>query len=336
MKVLILGANGFIGSHLCEAILDQRDWTVTAHDLVGGNLGNCLGRERFSLRLGDAFSDLDWIEEQVASCDVVLPLVGVAKPSFYLSRPLWTFELDFELNLKIVRFCVARKKRVIFPSTSEVYGMSSDRILYEESSPLTVGPIGKMRWIYSCAKQMMDRVIVAYGQEEGLRYTLFRPFNWIGPRLDSFDDARERRARSVTQFVYDIVQGRPVTLVNGGGQRRSFTWIGDGIEALMAIIGDEKGSDGKIFNIGNPANNRSISELVDHLVRILETFPETAQQARSAEIVVQSAESYYGNGYDDMQDRVPSIENIERCLGWRPRTTLDEALRRTVEGLIRP
>ncbi|MBL3592695.1 MAG: bifunctional UDP-4-keto-pentose/UDP-xylose synthase [Synergistaceae bacterium] len=336
MKLLILGANGFIGSHLCEAVLEKTDWTVVAHDLAGGNLKTCLGRDRFFLRQGDAFDDLAWIEEQVAACDVVLPLVGVAKPSYYLSRPLWTFELDFELNLKIVRFCVAQGKRVIFPSTSEVYGMSADRILYEDSSPLTVGPIGKMRWIYSCAKQMMDRVIAAYGQEEGLRYTLFRPFNWIGPRLDSFDDARERRARSVTQFVFDILEGRPVTLVNGGGQRRSFTWIGDGIEALLAIVADEEGADGQIFNIGNPANNRSISELVDHLVAILETFPETAERARQAQIVVQSAETYYGNGYDDMQDRVPSIEKIERRLGWQPKTTLDEALRRTVEALIRP
>lgn len=336
MKLLILGANGFIGSHLCEAVLEGTDWTVTAHDLADGNLRSCLGRERFSLRLGDAFHDLAWIEEQVAGCDVVLPLVGVAKPSYYLSRPLWTFELDFELNLKIVRFCVAHKRRVIFPSTSEVYGMSPDRVLREDSSPLMVGPIGKMRWIYSCAKQMMDRVIAAYGQEEGLRYTLFRPFNWIGPRLDSFDDARERRARSVTQFVYDILEGRPVTLVNGGSQRRSFTWIGDGIEALMAIIENEAETDGRIFNIGNPANNRSISELVDLLVKILSEIPETADRARHAEIIVQSAESYYGNGYDDMQDRIPSIENIGRCLGWHPRTPLEEALRRTVEALIRP
>ncbi len=330
MNVLILGANGFIGSHLIEGIMEKTDWNVVAFDLAGGNLEKHNNSGRFSFTKGDIFTDDDWMREAIAKSDAVLPLAGIAKPAYYLSKPLWTFELDFEQNLKIVRMCAEAGKRVIFPSTSEVYGMSSDTVLREDESPLVVGPICKMRWIYSCGKQMMDRVIAAYGQEKGLRYTLFRPFNWIGPRLDTFKDAEERTARSITQMVYDILSGRSVTLVNGGGQQRSFTCISDGIDALLAIIGNEEAAGGRIFNIGNPANNVSIKELAYLVIDVMKTVPSFREAAEKASVAIMPAEEYYGNGYDDMQNRVPSIEAIGQALGWSPKVGLREAVERTI------
>jgi len=118
VKILILGANGFIGSHLCEHLLDRTDWEITAVDIKDFNLGKCLGRERFSLRKGDFYTDDEWIEGEVMKSDAVLPLVGIAKPAFYITNPVMTFHLDFEANLKIVRMCVKHGRRVIFPSTS--------------------------------------------------------------------------------------------------------------------------------------------------------------------------------------------------------------------------
>lgn len=336
MKILILGANGFIGSHLVQGILDETDWSVNAFDLSGSNLEGHAGEQRFSFTRGDIFTDDDWLRRAVADSDVVLPLAGIAKPSYYLSKPLWTFELDFEQNLKIVRMCVEADKRVIFPSTSEVYGMSTDTELKEDESPLIVGPIGKMRWIYSCGKQMMDRVVTAYGQERGLRYTLFRPFNWIGPRLDTFKDAEERTARSITQMAHDVLTGRGITLVNGGEQQRSFTYISDGIAALLAILRDERASDGRIFNIGNPANNASIKELAGIIIEVMKEIPAFREAAEGATVTVMPAEKYYGNGYDDMQNRVPSIEAIGRALGWRPLVPLREAVARTVASYPQP
>ncbi len=123
-------------------------------------------------------------------------------------------------------------------------------------------PIGKPRWIYSCAKQLMDRVIHAYGMEQGLDYTLFRPFNWIGAGLDSINTAKEGSSRVITQFLGHIVRGEPIKLVDGGTQKRAFTYIDDGIDALMKIIANPDGiATGKIYNIGNPANNFSVREL---------------------------------------------------------------------------
>jgi len=335
VKILILGANGFIGSHLCEHLLDRTDWEITAFDINDFNLGKCMGKERFSFRKGDFYTDDRWIEGALNECDAVLPLVGIAKPAFYITNPVMTFHLDFEANLKIVRMCVKHGKRVIFPSTSEVYGMSTDTELKEDESPIILGPVCKSRWIYSCSKQMMDRVIAAYGQEEELRYTLFRPFNWIGPRLDTFEDAKEHKARSITQILYDILHERDVSLVGGGRQRRSFTWIGDGIEGLEAIIRNENGcADGEIFNIGNPRSNASIKELALVMIRVLKSHPKYGPLAEKARLLEIDSRDYYGKGYEDVLDRVPSVAKANRLLGWEPKTPLDEAVSRTIEATL--
>ena len=335
MKVLILGADGFIGSHLVEKILKETDWKVTGFDLIKKNLKK-VKHPNFTFKKGDIFKSDRWIEKQVIDCDVVLPLVGVAKPMYYIKKPVWTFELDFEQNLKVVKMCVKHKKRVIFPSTSEVYGMSPDKILKEDESPLMLGPINKMRWIYSCSKQMMDRVITAYAQEYGLRYTLFRPFNWVGTRLDTFEDAKVRAARSITQMFYDVVKGQPIILVNGGDQRRSFTYIGDALEALMLIIGEDSDrTNGQIFNIGNPDNNHSIKELAAAIVDVMKEFKEYKSFADNAKIIPQSAAEYYGKTYEDAADRRPSVEKIGNILGWKPHTTLREMIKLTLVDYLK-
>jgi nucleoside-diphosphate-sugar epimerase len=332
LRVLVLGANGFIGSHLIEKILMTTDWSVVAFDLNDENMKGLEKGGRFLFRKGDIFRDDLWLEEQVVASDVVLPFAGIAKPAYYLSHPLWTFELDFEQNLKIVRMCAKHSKRVIFPSTSEVYGLTSDEVLDEDKSPLIVGPINKMRWIYSCGKQMIDRLITSYGQEVGLRYTIFRPFNWVGPRLDTREDARRRTARSITQIVWDVLEKGEVTLVAGGEQRRSFTWVGDGTDALMALLRNEGGrADGQIFNVGNPDNNASIRELAQIVVDVMKSIPEYAPQAEKARFVSVPAEEYYLNGYDDMRNRVPSIEKMRRLMNWTPKVGLRDSVRMTLE-----
>ncbi len=332
MKILITGVNGFIGTHLMEAISTDSEWEVQGFDIRSDNLAPFANLPNFKFTTGDIFKDEKWLEEQVESSDIVLPLAGIAKPAYYLEKPIWTFELDFEQNLKMVRLCSKYKKRIIFPSTSEVYGMSGDSCLKEDESPLITGPINKMRWIYSCSKQMMDRLIFAYGQEEGLSFTLFRPFNWVGPRLDTFKDAAENKARSVTQMIYNVLNSGKISLVNGGEQRRSFTWVGDGIEGLTAII-ENKGNkaEGQIFNIGNPNNNYSIKELAEMLIDEMKNFPVYREKAEKAQLEIVSADDYYGKTYDDMQNRLPSVEKIEMLLGWKPNTGMRELLNRTIK-----
>src|SRR5258705_1096495 len=224
-KVLILGVNGFIGHHLSARILKDTDWSVFGMDMNSDRIEPLLADKRMKFFEGDITINKEWIEYHVKKCDVVLPLVAIATPATYVQDPLRVFELDFEANLDIVRKCVRYKKRVVFPSTSEVYGMSTDAEFDEDASNLVLGPIHKQRWIYSCSKQLLDRVIYAYGVQAGLKFTLFRPFNWIGPKLDNILEPKEGSSRVLTQFIGNILRGKDIQLVDGGEQRRSFTYI---------------------------------------------------------------------------------------------------------------
>ena len=327
-KVLILGINGFIGHHLTQRILETTDWEVEGLDRADHRLEACLGHPRLRFRRGDIRVDVRWVEERVSECDVVLPLVAIATPATYVREPLRVFELDFEANLPIVRAAVRHGKRLVFPSTSEVYGMCGDDAFDPETSNLVYGPISKPRWIYACSKQLMDRVIAAYGMEQGLDYTLFRPFNWIGPGLDQVFEAKEGSSRVVTQFLGRIVRGEPIELVDGGAQRRAFADISDGISALMAIIANPAGvASGRIYNIGNPDSHCSIRTLAETMLALAQEYSEYAAAARRTCIVETSAAAFYGPGYQDVQDRRPDITAARRDLGWEPRVTLEQSLR---------
>jgi len=335
MDVLILGVNGFIGSHLTETILERTDWRVYGMDLDSERVATYLANDRFKFLEGDVSINHEWIEYHVKKCDVVLPLVAIATPATYVKNPMAVFELDFESNLKVIRQCVQYKTRVIFPSTSEVYGMCEDKEFDEEESRLVLGPIGKSRWIYSCAKQLLDRVIAALGRDHGLDYTLFRPFNWIGPRLDSIHTAKEGSSRVVTQFLGHLLREEPITLVDGGRQRRSFTYIDDGIAALMTILENKDGcANGRIFNIGNPANDRSIKELAEAMIKILGEFPGYAAKAKNAKIIEQSADKYYGKEYQDITRRVPSIKRAREILHWEPKYDFEDSIRKTIAHYV--
>jgi UDP-4-amino-4-deoxy-L-arabinose formyltransferase/UDP-glucuronic acid dehydrogenase (UDP-4-keto-hexauronic acid decarboxylating) len=336
MKVLILGVNGFIGSHLSERIMKETDWNVYGMDLGDNKLKTVINNSRFHFIEGDIAVNKEWIEYHIKKCDVVLPLVAIATPKTYVERPLTVFELDFEENLRIIRQCVKYGKRVIFPSTSEVYGMSTDEAFDEYNSKLILGPIPMQRWIYSCSKQLLDRVIWAYGQHNNLDFTLIRPFNWIGPRLDSLETAKEGSSRVVTQFIASLVFKSPIALVDGGMQSRSFTYIDDGIAALMKILKNEDGkASGQIFNIGNPANNISIKDLAYKLLEMFKKHPNHKKDKSFSKIIVKPSGEFYGQGYQDIQTRVPSIKNAKKRLGWEPKVSLDEALQKTLDSFLK-
>ncbi|HUT51851.1 MAG TPA: bifunctional UDP-4-keto-pentose/UDP-xylose synthase [bacterium] len=335
MKVLVLGINGFIGHHLTRAILEKSDWDVFGMDLGDDRLDFTRGNPRFHFVEGDVGISREWIEYHIKKCDVVLPLVAIATPKLYVEDPVRVFELDFEENLKVVRQCLKYGKRIIFPSTSEVYGMCADPEFLEEESPLVYGPIKKERWIYACAKQLLDRVIWAYGHHDKLSFTLFRPFNWIGPRLDSIEAAKEGSSRVVTQFIADLYFQRPIALVDGGSQRRCFTYVDDGIDALMRIIADQdRNCQGRIFNVGNPANDCSVKELAMMLKELFMAHPDHRHDKVYSELRDVPSESFYGKGYQDITTRKPSIEKARKLLGWEPKVALQDALQRTLNAFL--
>jgi len=335
-RVLILGVNGFIGNHLTERLLQDDNFEVYGLDISSDAISRFLDQPRFHFVEGDISIHSEWIEYHIKKCDVVLPLVAIATPIEYTRNPLRVFELDFEENLKIIRDCVKYKKRIIFPSTSEVYGMCTDQHFDEDHSNLVVGPINKQRWIYSVSKQLLDRVIWAYGEKEGLRFTLFRPFNWMGPRLDNLNAARIGSSRAITQLILNLVEGSPIKLIDGGAQKRCFTDIRDGIEALFRIIENKhQNCDGQIVNIGNPDNEASIKELAEHLLASFERHPLRDRFPPFAGFREVESSSYYGKGYQDVEHRKPSIKNARRLLDWTPTVEMDTTIDNTLDFFLR-
>ncbi|MBQ9776706.1 MAG: bifunctional UDP-4-amino-4-deoxy-L-arabinose formyltransferase/UDP-glucuronic acid oxidase ArnA [Lentisphaeria bacterium] len=334
-SVLILGVNGFIGSHLSDRLLASGKYEVYGLDLRTNYIDHLLDHPDFHFREGDIAIHREWIEYHVRKCDVVLPLVAIATPIEYTRNPLRVFELDFEENLRVVRYCVKYNKRIVFPSTSEVYGMCTDENFDEDNSKLITGPIRMQRWIYSCSKQMMDRVIWAYGAKGLLNFTLFRPFNWIGPRLDSLSGARIGSSRAITQLILNLVQGAPIQLIDGGEQKRCFVDISEGIEALYRIIDDPKGvCNGKIINIGNPDNEASIKAMAETLVEKFDKHPLRSKFPPFAGYLVVESGAFYGKGYQDVQHRKPSIKNAKKYLDWEPAITLDQSIESTLDFFL--
>nr|SAY42908.1 Bifunctional polymyxin resistance protein ArnA [Serratia marcescens] len=335
-RVLILGVNGFIGNHLTERLLRDDRYDIYGLDIGSDAISRFLDNPRFHFVEGDISIHSEWIEYHIKKCDVVLPLVAIATPIEYTRNPLRVFELDFEENLKIVRDCVKYNKRIIFPSTSEVYGMCDDKEFDEDHSRLIVGPINKQRWIYSVSKQLLDRVIWAYGAKEGLKFTLFRPFNWMGPRLDNLDAARIGSSRAITQLILNLVEGSPIKLMDGGAQKRCFTDINDGIEALFRIIENRDGlCDGQIVNIGNPTNEASIRELAEMLLESFNHHPLRDRFPPFAGFKDVESSSYYGKGYQDVEHRTPSIKNAHRLLGWQPTIEMKQTVAETLDYFLR-
>lgn len=334
-RILILGVNGFIGNALTERLLQSGSYEIHGLDLNCDAISRFVDHPDFFFHEGDIGIHREWIEYHVKKCDVILPLVAIATPAEYTRNPLRVFELDFEENLRIVRYCAKYDKRVIFPSTSEVYGMCNEANFDEDKSKLVLGPINRQRWIYSCSKQLLDRVIWAYGQKEGLRFTLFRPFNWIGPRLDSLDAARIGSSRAITQLILNLVDGTPIQLIDGGEQKRCFTDVEDGIECLFRIIENANGvCDGKIINIGNPHNEASIRELAEMLLQEFNAHPLRDVFPPFAGMQAIESRRYYGDGYEDVQHRKPSIANAKKYLDWVPKIAVGKSVKKTLDFFL--
>lgn len=332
-KVLVFGANGFIGQHLVRGILKTKNWQVIANDLKNTQLRDLRDNPRFEFYAGSVFNTR-LMKKLVAKVDVVVPLAGIATPKTYINDPIKVFELDFEANLAIVRLCVDLKKRVIWPSTSEVYGMNTDKEFHPETSNLVMGPINKMRWIYAAGKQLVDRVVWAYGRDKGLEFTIFRPFNWIGYGQDDIHKT-DGSPRLITQFLGRILRGESLDLVDGGANRRSFSYISDCIDALIKIIENKNGiASGKIYNIGNPKNNHSIKEIAELVLELAPQYPYFRDRVKDVKMVNISSGKHYGEGYQDMINRTPYIQSTKRDLGWNPKVNLRQALKKTFAAYV--
>ncbi|MBN1761406.1 MAG: NAD-dependent epimerase/dehydratase family protein, partial [Chitinispirillaceae bacterium] len=248
----------------------------------------------------------------------------------------------------LVKVCCDLNCRLIHFSTSEVYGKTlvgtvgralpaddpAYYLLSETESPLLLGPVHLQRWCYASAKQLLERTLYAYGFEKGLDFTIIRPFNFIGPKMDFMPGVDgEGVPRVIACFMDALLHGKPLQLVDGGTNRRCFTAISDAVDAVVRVLEQPDAARRRIFNIGNPGNEISIADLAETMRKLYAECREI-DLSRVAPVVTVSAEKFYGEGYEDSDRRVPDISAATTQLGWCPLVSLDEALRRTIRGFI--
>lgn len=348
MKILSLGAGGFIGSHLTHRLL-QEGHAVTAVDLEIDKVTEYLDHPNLVFFQEDIRRPGWDLDRLVRDADLVIDLIAYANPGLYLRIPLEVFQLNFVENLKIAEACVRHGKRLIQFSTCEVYGRSAATLknarvadpedpihatYSEDRSELILGPVSKHRWIYSCAKQLLERVLHAYGIEQGFNYTIIRPFNFIGPKIDFLLHEKEGIPRVFSFFMDALLNGTRMQLVNGGTARRCYTYIDDAVECTYRIVENPNGvCDRQIMNIGSPNNEVSIREMAEMMRNIYaEKFRDPA--VRLPEIVSVSGEEFYGEGYDDSDRRIPDITKVRTLLGWEPVWRIRDVLETTMQYYV--
>jgi nucleoside-diphosphate-sugar epimerase len=345
MKILLLGAGGFIGANLTERLLSDGRHTVTALDIEREKLDDTVTSSEINYVEFDIRGDERKLEELTIEHDLIVDLVALANPSLYVSNPLDVFKLNFIENLKIADFCVKHKKRIVQFSTCEVYGITAARAFgkdskdfpqpfTEDETPLIMGPVKNHRWIYASAKQLLERVLHAYGIEEGLNYSIIRPFNFIGPRIDFLPSERSGNPRVFSHFMNALLYGTPMKLVDGGINYRAYTYIDDAVDCIVRIIENPGGvCDREIFNIGTPENEVTIKQLAEHM---REMFDKHFRQPGDPlpEIVSVTSEDFYGKGYEDCDRRIPDVTKARTLLGWKSEHDLESVLFHTMKYFV--
>lgn len=348
LKILCLGGAGFIGSHLTARLLKEGHMVIVV-DRDQDKIQEWIGLENLRVVKEDIRRPEWGLMELVQDADVVIDLIAYTNPGLYVKIPIEVFELNFTENLKIAKACRTLQKRLIQFSTCEVYGKTPASFLNgtlmeyedpahatfsEDSTNFILGPVCKHRWIYAAAKQLLERVIHAYGLESNFNYTIIRPFNFIGPKIDFLPSKFEGIPRVFSFFMDALLNGTPMKLVDGGHHRRCYTYIDDAIEAIYRIVINRDGvCDQQIFNIGSPQNEISIRDLAVMMRQIYERdFRKLGVPL--PEMIIVRAEDFYGKGYEDSDRRIPDIGKAQSLLGWKPTWELQDLLKITMEYYV--
>ncbi len=345
MKILLLGAGGFIGANLTERLVADGVHDLTAVDIDDQKLETSLGSPKLTYLHLDIRNDDARLEELTKEHDLIVDLVAFANPSLYVIDPLGVFDLNFTENLKIAELCVKYGKRIVQFSTCEVYGKTVASVLgkdpaempfpfHEDTTPLIMGPVENHRWIYACAKQLLERVLHAYGLEGRLNYSIIRPFNFIGPRIDYLPSEKAGNPRVFSHFMNALLYGTPIKLVDGGKNYRAYTYIDDAVDCIVRILENPNGvCDRQIFNIGTPENEVTIAQLAE---KMQEVFNEEFRQPGdpTPETVVVSSEEFYGKGYEDCDRRIPDVTKARTLLGWESKHDTRSVIYHTMEYFV--
>jgi UDP-glucose 4-epimerase len=307
MRALITGGAGFIGSHLAEALVLQGHQVTVLDDLSTGcleNIAHLADAPGFRCIVDTVMSE-SAVEPLVEQADVVFHLAAAVGVKLVVEKPIHTIHTNINGSETVLKAASRFNRRTIVASTSEVYG-KGHALPFREDADLVLGPPDKIRWGYATSKLMDEFLAMAYAREQNLRVTVVRLFNTVGPRQSS------RYGMVLPTFVKAALAGQPITIHGDGSQTRSFTWVGDVVWAMTALVNEPRAA-GQVFNIGNGAEI-SIRDLA---LRVRELT------GSRSELIYTPYEKAFDSSFEDMPRRVPDIGKIHRLLGYQPRVQLD-------------
>jgi UDP-glucose 4-epimerase len=315
MRVLITGGSGFVGSHLAEALLERKDEVFVLDNLSTGSMDNIIhlkDHPRFHYTI-DSVTNEPLLAELLDRCDTVVHLAAAVGVKLIVEQPVHTIETNVHGTEVVLKHANKKKKLVLIASTSEVYGKSAD-VPFREDADLVLGATTKHRWAYACSKMIDEFLALAYWKERKLPVIIVRLFNTVGPRQTG------QYGMVIPSFVRQALAGQPITVFGDGEQSRSFTYVGDVVRAMVALI-DHPKAVGQVFNIGN---GKEIS--IGDLAIKVKTLTGSASP-----IVRIPYDQAYETGFEDMPRRVPDISKLRTLIGYEPTVELDEILNRVIE-----
>jgi UDP-glucose 4-epimerase len=323
MRVLITGGAGFIGSHLADAYMDKGDEVYIIDDLSTGSLDNLVhlkekedenSQKRLFVHI-DSILNRDIMMELVGTCDVVHHLAAAVGVEYILDHPMESIKTNIQGTEIVLELCNKFKKRVLVASTSEVYGKHLHSPLVETDN-IVYGPSSKFRWSYAASKLMDEFMSLAYHRTTGLKVTITRLFNTVGPRQTG------AYGMVIPRLVGQALENELLTVYSDGRQTRTFTYVKDVVWALMRLIKEET-AFGQVFNIGG-TEEIAIAELAKRII--------SACGSRS-DIRFIPYDEVFGKDFEDMQRRVPSIDKISNLIGFNPRTSMDHILSEVIQSM---
>jgi len=315
MRLLLTGGAGFVGSHLSEHLLEAGHHVSVLDNLSTGSIDNIAhlkDHPRFSYTI-DSVTNEPLLAELIDGADAIFHLAAAVGVKLIVERPVHTIETNVHGTEVVLTHASKKKKLVVIASTSEVYGKSSD-VPFREDADVVLGATAKHRWAYACSKLIDEFLALAYWKERQLPVLIVRLFNTVGPRQTG------RYGMVLPTFVRQALAGEPITVFGDGTQSRSFTNVGDVAGALVRLVAEPR-AIGEVFNIGSREE-----------VRILDLAERVKRLAGSASpIRIIPYDQAYEAGFEDMPRRVPDISKIQGLIGFEPRVTLDEIIRRVIE-----
>jgi UDP-glucose 4-epimerase len=315
LRVLITGGAGFVGSHLAEALLSRGDEVYVLDNLSTGsihNIAHLKEHARFHYTI-DSITNEPLLAELVDRADTVVHLAAAVGVKLIVEAPVHTIETNVHGTEVVLKHANKKKKLVLIASTSEVYGKSVE-VPFREDADLVLGPTAKHRWAYACSKMIDEFLALAYWKERKLPVIIVRLFNTVGPRQTG------QYGMVIPNFVRQALAGQPITVFGDGTQSRCFTYVGDVVRAMVALV-DEPRAVGQVFNIGN-GTEITIADLASKVKHLTES---------SSAIVRVPYEQAYEAGFEDMPRRVPDISKLRALVGYEPTVELDEILTRVIE-----